>query len=91
MQLQDSDYQALLELKTSRWWAIVCEHMDEKIAPIERVLLDPTLDEMTGVEDEKKQENLLKYKKMERIHLINLKNTPQNLLDTKIVIDKDRK
>lgn len=91
MQFIDTDYQALQDLKNSRWWAIICDYLDEKIAPIESVLLNPTLDEMTWMEDEAKQASVLKYKKMERIHLINLKNTPQNLLDTKIIIDKDKK
>lgn len=88
MELKATDYESLRELSNSHGWKLVCDYIDEKIKPIEKLLLDPYLDEIVWLEDEKKQENLTKYKKMERIHLLNMKNIPETLLSTKINIDK---
>lgn len=84
MSFTDVDYEAIREGKNSLFWKLICKEIDDVIHPIESVLLDPNIDEMMGTEDEKKQASLLKYKKMERIHLINLKNLPDKLLATKI-------
>ena len=88
MELKDSDFQALQELQHSTWWKIVCERLDERIKAIENVLLTPDLVDMLWTDDLQKQINTLNYKKAERTYLLKLKDTPQELINTKILTNK---
>jgi len=46
MKLEPVDKQALLELKHSRGWEILCLDIDERIDDLNELLLNPSLEEV---------------------------------------------
>lgn len=80
----DNDYQALNELKNSHGWKLLTQELDIRIKAIEEVLFTPKLSDILWTQDPVEQIRLLNHKKEERIYLINLKDMPQDLLNTKI-------
>jgi hypothetical protein len=88
--MQNIDYQAIIDLKNSNWWKMLVEELDQRIKNIEDVLMKPTTDDMFWG-DEIKILNLLNYKKAERVYLIWLKELPQEILDTKINTNNNKK
>ena len=86
--MEKFDYQALQDLKNSTWWKILSDTLGERIRNIETVLLEPEDSDMFQGLDEIKKLNLISYKKMERKYLISLRDLPQELLLTKIKIEK---
>lgn len=86
--MNNYDYEALQHLLNSDWWKILCDELNNRIKSIENVLLEPTDSDMFEWIEDEKQKNLLNYKKMERKYLIWLKELPNNLLSTKINLDK---
>lgn len=85
--MNDLDFQAIKELKGSRWWEIIIDRLQKKVTDIEKVLLLPTNDDMLG-KNELENIRLLNYKKAERIHLLNQINMPDKILSEKIDVDK---
>ncbi len=86
--MEKFDYQALQDLKNSIWWKILSDTLEQRIRNIETVLLEPEDSDMFQGLDEVKKLNLISYKKMERKYLISLIDLPQELLLTKIKIEK---
>lgn len=81
MILEAIDKQAILDLKNSRGWEVLCQDIDERIEELNDLLLNPKLDEVIW-DDPQKQLNLLNQKKIERAYLVWLKNKPQELLNS---------
>lgn len=88
--MNPNDYQAIKDLLSSRWWQIIKEKLQKRIEAVERVLLEPTEDEMFWKNIEEKM-NLLNYKKMERSYLKELVSMPDDILATKINLDNNKK
>lgn len=79
MQLEKEDKQALVDLKNSRGWQVLCLDLDERIEDLNELLLNPKLEEVIW-DDPQKQLNLLNQKKIERAYLVWLKNKPEELM-----------
>jgi hypothetical protein len=86
--MKNTDYQALNDLKNSAGWKILCEELNIRIKAIEDVLLTPSNDDIFWDMEEIKKLNLLNYKKAERTYLLKLKQLPDELIATKITIQK---
>ena len=86
--MNDINYQALTDLKNSEGWKILCSELDIRIKAIEEILLTPTNDDIFWEMEESKKLNLLNYKKAERIYLLKLKDIPDELINTKVTIQK---
>ena len=75
------DKQALIDLKNSKGWEILCkEYIDERISDLDNILLNPDLDDIIW-DNPQKQLNLLNQKKIERAYLVWLKNKPAELIN----------
>lgn len=83
------NYKALQDLKNSEGWKILTDELDKRIKSIEDVLLTPTTDDMFWKIKMEEQITLLNYKKAERAYLIELKELPENLINTKVTVQKE--
>lgn len=80
--MEQIDRQALIELKNSRGWQVLCEeYINQRIEDLDWILLSPNLDDVIW-DDPQKQLNLLNQKKIERAYLVWLKNKPNELIDS---------
>lgn len=80
--MEKIDRQALVELKNSRGWQVLCdEYINQRISDLDDLLLNPSLDDVIWT-DPQKQLNLLNQKKLERAYLVWLKNKPDELINS---------
>ena len=88
MELKATDYPILEELSNSYGWQLICKKLDERIKDIENILLSPNMKDIIRTDDPNIIIETLNYKKMERAYLLELKELPKTLMQSKIKTNK---
>lgn len=84
MQITDTDREELRKLKSSKGWEILCASIDEDIKKKDVYLLSPKVSDVLN--DPIKELAIINDEKKQRAFLVWLKNRPDELMNTKIII-----
>ena len=77
--MDNVDKQAILDLKNSRGWKILCDDLDKRIKELEEFLLNPNIKDLIWT-DTFQTLNIINQKQYERAYLVGLKDRPDELL-----------